>query len=87
MRKWKIEEYDGNTLFGTYWAPGNLSETEICNTLKQLAARHLEPSEIIRANLRQRSIGRTDLLQVRNSAGVLQVGENPFLVARKVDTQ
>ena len=87
MRKWKIEEYDGDKLLGTYWAPGNLTETEISNTLKQLAARHLEPSEIICANLRQRSIGRTDLLHVRNSAGVLQVGENPFWVARKADTR
>ena len=87
MRKWKIEEYNSDQLRGTYWAPGNLSEAEVSSTLKQLAARHLQPDEIIGANLRKRSVGRTQLLHVRNSSGVLQIGQNPFLVARKVDVK
>ncbi|WP_131725440.1 hypothetical protein [Rhodobacter capsulatus] len=87
MRKWKIEEYDSDELKGTYWAPGNLSETEVSSIMKQLAARHLQPDEIICANLRQRSSERTELLHVRNSSGVLQVGQSPFLVAKKIDVK
>jgi len=87
MRKWKIEEYDSDLLKGTYWAHGNLSEAEVSTTMKQLAARHLQPDEIIGANLRKRSVGRTELLAVRKSSGDLQVGLNPFLVARKVDVK
>ena len=87
MRKWKIEEYDSDELKGTYWAPGILSDAEVSSIMKQLVARHLQPDEIIGANLRQKSIGRTELLHVRNSSGVLQVGQNPFLVAKKVDVK
>jgi hypothetical protein len=87
MRKWKIEEYFSNQLRGTYWAHGNLSEAEVSIIMRQLAARHLQPDEIICANLRRRSLGRAELLHVRNSTGVLQVGQNPFLVARKVDVK
>lgn len=87
MRKWKIEEYDSFQLKGTYWAPGNLSESEVAGIMKHLAARHLLPHESIGANLRRGSVGKTGLLEVRNSGGVLQIGQNPFLVARKVDTK
>lgn len=82
--RWQVDEYDGRRLLGTYVVPGNLSPEELTRILRQLAARHLNPKEVIAANLRKKMRGKTDLLEVRNDNGVLQVGENPFLTARKV---
>lgn len=82
---WKVEEYDGHRLIGSHFVQGNLSTKELTRILRQLAARHLNPEEVISANLRRKMLGKTNLLEVRNENGVLQVGENPFLTARKVE--
>ncbi|MCC0069630.1 MAG: hypothetical protein H6897_06840 [Rhodobacteraceae bacterium] len=83
--RWKIEEYDGHRLLGSYLVPGNLGRTGLNRILCQLAARHLNPKEVIAANLRKGMRGKTNLLEVKDDNGGLQVGENPFLTARKVD--
>lgn len=82
---WKIEEYDGLQLIGSHTVPGNLTPKELSQILRQLAARHLNTEEIINANLRVKMRGKTNLLEVKNDNGVLQVGENPFLTAQKVE--
>lgn len=83
--RWIIKEYDGHQLLGSYSAPGHLGRNELNRILCQLAARHLSPEEVIAANLRKGMRGRTNLLEVRDDNGVLQVGESPFLTARKVE--
>lgn len=83
--RWKIEEYDGHRLLGSYLVSGNLGRTGLNRILCQLAARHLNQKEVIAANLRKGMRGKTNLLEVKDDNGVLQVGENPFLTARKVD--
>jgi hypothetical protein len=82
---WKIEEYDGLRLIGSHTVSGSLSSKEVSRILRQLAARHLNTEEIIHANLRVKMRGKTNLLEVKNDNGVLQVGENPFLTAQKVE--
>lgn len=79
---WQIEEYDGQVLTGTYSVPGNISQREVIRLMKQLAARHLSPREIILSNLRRGMRDRATLLEVRNDNGILQVGEGHHLVAR-----
>ena len=85
MLRWRIEEYDGLDLIGSYSAPGNLSRREMFRILRQLASRHLQPTEIISSNLRNRMRGRTDLLEVHDNNGVFQVGQNPFVTARRIE--
>lgn len=82
---WKIEEYDGLQLIGSHTVPGNLTPKEMSQILKQLAARNLNAEEIIGANLRAKMRGKTTILEINNCNGVLQVGENPFLTAQKVE--
>jgi hypothetical protein len=82
---WKVEEYDGLELIESHTVPGNLTPKEMSQILIQLAARHLTAEEIISANLRAKMRGKTTILEVNNCNGVLQVGENPFLTAQKVE--
>ena len=83
---WKVEKFDGETSVGEFSAPGALSKAEVSRLLKQLYAQHLSPTEIISANLRKNMLGKSGLLDVLSDNNVLQVGENPFLTARKVET-
>lgn len=82
---WEVKEYQGLELKETHTVPGNITKGEMSQILKQLAARHLKPAEIIAANLRVNNRGKTTILDVRDSNGVLEVGENPFLTAKKVE--
>lgn len=82
--RWKIEEYNSDELLGAYFLPGRIRPAAVAEVLRQLAARHLCPEEIVSAHLRKGTRGRSTLLDVKTSNGILQIGENPFLVARKV---
>jgi len=84
---WKIEIFDGLELKEAYSAPGNLTPKEIARIMKQIVSRHLTPHEIIRANLRKRMKDKTNLLEICDRDGILEVGENPHIVARKVEYQ
>lgn len=83
--KWKIEERDSGEVLGSWLLPGNLGFRAVSRVLRQLAARHLSPEEIVDSNLRKGSRGRRALLDVSDNNGILQIGENPYLVGRRVD--
>lgn len=86
MKKvWKIEEYNGLELTGTYFVPANLHRTEIVRMIRQLASRFLKPDEIICAGLRRRMQGKANHLDIGDINGMLTVGENPFMTARKLE--
>ena len=85
--RWKIDEYEGSKLLGTYLAPGNLTASEVKRILCQMYARHLQPHEVISSNLRRGMRGKTEILEIFDNKGVISIGENPHLTARKVESE
>lgn len=81
-RFWVIQGYDSLKLTFRHVAPfGSFRARQIESVLQQLAARHLEPAEIIGGHLLQVSIDDGHVRGHRVGRYAVSCGENPHYVA------
>jgi hypothetical protein len=89
MRYWHIEGYDGTTKIYNYELPiGYLSESQLQSLLMALSAKAgLTMDEIVGAYARKNSkIHNNHLVVQRDLHPVFRCGENPYFIARVVDS-
>lgn len=88
MPHWRIEGFDGAKKIFEADVTGRLGDQQIVALLQRLAARHLEPEEIIASSLPKRAAGYRGLLE-RNAddrgRGPITVGHGTFYLARRTD--
>lgn len=82
---WLIEGWNGTDQILECSIPGDMSESEVLEILKRLVARHLTSEEIVDSSLRRGRQNRLQLLDRIGSGLPIQVGENPYFIARRRD--
>ncbi len=86
---WRIAGYNSNELeFECRIPEGTLSEAEVIVLLQRLAARHLDPDEVVSSSLRKNAKSYVGHLEITKSYGkknALMTRGNPFYTAAVED--
>lgn len=85
MAKWILAKHEGSIETAQWELPGEMQEAEVEEIVRRLVCRNLDEDQIISSSLSQDDAKRYVLLDRVEDPTIIQMGENPFYIARLVD--
>jgi len=85
MTRWIVTKHEGGLEADEWELPGELREAEVEEIVRRLVCRSLSEDEIIHASLPEDHSGRYVLLDRSDEPTMIQIGRNPYFIARLVD--
>lgn len=85
MAKWILAKHEGSIETAQWELPGEMQEVEVEEVVRRLVCRNLSEDQIISSSLFPGDPKRYNLLDKVEDPTIIQMGENPFFVARLVE--
>lgn len=82
--KWVLVKHEGTIEDAQWELPGHLLEHQVEEIVKRLVCRTLTEDEIINSSLPEDDAARYILLDRNEDAAIINIGRNPFYIARQV---